>query len=141
EPDLLADARVPVRAPGARPDTPGEPPVEVPAAGADPTAVEAAMREWRASAHARVGCAGCHQPPGAAAWAWRPAVAVCGRCHGPEQASFAAGKHGMRPALGLPPLDPRDAHLPMKAAAHGRTLGCTSCHRDHAFDLRQAAEF
>lgn len=148
DPDLLTDARVPARQPlpvtAAAAAAPAQADLAamlaaVPAA--DAPAAQAATRQWQASAHARAGvlCAGCHAPAAGDSWEPKPGVEVCARCHGPERASFASGKHGMRTALGLTALRTDDAKLPMRAEAKGRSLGCTSCHRDHAFSLVEAA--
>jgi hypothetical protein len=146
DPDRLVQGHAPVRArPAGRPEpdlaTVTASLAIIPDAPADDRATHGATAGWLASAHARggVGCGACHQPAGAGPWVARPAAGSCAHCHAAEQASFSLGKHGMRPALGLPALRPEDARLPMKASARGRQLGCTSCHRDHAFELRAAA--
>jgi hypothetical protein len=142
EPDLLAGGRLPARKPPAEP-APGEAAlVTLTMVPADGTALEPATSEWRASAHARasVGCAACHEPPGSASWQWRPeAGPACARCHAPEQASFSMGKHGMRPAVGLPALEVAAAQLSMRPESRGRSLGCASCHGAHSASLREAA--
>jgi len=148
DPDLLAEPHVIARR--AAPEGAGAAAGEhvalatvlagVPSADAPPA--QAAAREWQASAHARAGvaCAGCHAPAASGgAWIEKPGLDVCATCHAPERASFASGKHGMRTALGLPPLTTDDAKLPMQAAARGRHLDCASCHRDHTFSLAEAA--
>jgi hypothetical protein len=53
--------------------------------------------------------------------------------------SFTQGRHGMRLAVGLDPMRPELARLPMLREAHGRALECQSCHASHAYDTRQAA--
>jgi len=45
----------------------------------------------------------------------------------------------MRLAQGLLAMKPGIARSPMKTLAHDKSLSCTSCHDDHAFDTRQAA--
>jgi hypothetical protein len=126
EPDLLPAPRT-LERPAPEPKAASE---GLPVGLAAPPALVA---RWRQSAHADagVGCAGCHAP-GAGA------EASCARCHAFEDATFRAGKHGARRALGLPDLAPADARLPMKAGAQGR-LGCAACHDPHSVDTRQAA--
>jgi hypothetical protein len=94
---------------------------------------------WAESAHASAGvnCSGCHAGP--AGWSDRVGVAVCGSCHAPEKTGWASGRHGMRVGLGLEPMRPELARLPMHTAAGGESLGCNSCHRAHRFDRRYAA--
>jgi hypothetical protein len=97
-------------------------------------------RAFLASAHARadVGCTGCHA---AGQTGWRDEVPTerCGACHDAERDSFFAGRHGMREATGLGPMQVSTARLPMKPEAAHRTMGCTACHGGHAFDTRRAA--
>lgn len=119
-------------------------------------------KDWLASAHARggVNCSGCHTPTKAASntssptWIEKPDHTVCATCHQPEVASFTQGRHGMRLAPGLfsstgtlfggkekkplTPMRPALARLPMKVAAHGTDLTCTTCHQAHRFDTRPA---
>lgn len=103
------------------------------------------LEEWFNSAHARAGvnCRDCHapaQPSGSrTAWQDKPDSAVCASCHEREQTGFQSGRHGMRLAQKLPPMRPALARQPMKPDAHGRELGCTSCHGAHAFNTRRAA--
>ena len=101
--------------------------------------------EWAQTAHARAGvnCTACHQPadtgPEGRTWQDRPGVDACARCHGPEAERFGKGKHGMRLAAGLSPMQPASARLPMQARAAHEALTCNSCHTGHSFDVRQAA--
>lgn len=126
-------------------------PVEVDSPGAEAAAGRAAATSaWERSAHARAGvtCSACHRADGKAdaAWTWRPdATASCARCHGDERRTFFGGKHGMRLAVGLPPMRPADAFAPQKMKpavqddAHEKGLTCSRCHDAHAPDLRVAA--
>jgi hypothetical protein len=121
----------------------------------------AAVTDWLATAHAAAGvnCSGCHVPQpkaqqGAAAWVASPGHAVCAGCHTHEAKTFTEGRHGMRLAAGLKsshaglwglskdtpltPMRPELARLPMRPDAHGRELGCTSCHAAHKFDAAEA---
>jgi formate-dependent nitrite reductase cytochrome c552 subunit len=97
--------------------------------------------DWLATAHARSGvnCSGCHRAAEGSAWVERPDQSACAQCHGAETTGFLAGKHGMRIAGKLPAMTPAAARLPMKASAHDKTLGCTTCHSAHRFDTRTAA--
>jgi len=114
-------------------------------ADAPPPMAAKHLEEWVGTAHARAGvnCRDCHapiQPDGArAAWLDKPGTAACAACHEREQQGFESGRHGMRLAQKLPPMRPELAHQPMKPDAHGRELGCTSCHGSHAFNTRRAA--
>jgi predicted CXXCH cytochrome family protein len=103
------------------------------------------LEEWAGTAHARAGvnCRECHsplQPNGMrAGWQDKPGATVCASCHEREQQGFQSGRHGMRLAQKLSPMRPELARQPMKADAHGRELGCTSCHGAHAFNTHRAA--
>jgi formate-dependent nitrite reductase cytochrome c552 subunit len=104
------------------------------------------LAEWERSAHARAGinCSRCHHAPAgeegnAAEWADLPGRDVCGACHEQEAKGFREGRHGMRLAVGLDPMRPGLARLPMRAEASGRELSCTTCHGAHGFDTRRAA--
>jgi predicted CXXCH cytochrome family protein len=103
----------------------------------------ALLAEWEATAHARAGinCGACHRERAAASGPWtdKPGDTVCARCHAEEVQGFQGGKHGMRLAVGLPPIRPALARQPMAASAHDKTLGCSSCHGAHGFDTRHAA--
>jgi hypothetical protein len=129
---------------------------------------DAAAADWLASGHAKAGvnCSGCHGPgtqDGAAqaakaarAWIAKPDHTVCATCHGDQATSFTQGRHGMRLAKGLmssraglwglfadrplSPMRPELARLPMSKAAHGREIGCTSCHTAHRFDTGSGAQ-
>jgi len=101
--------------------------------------------DWAQTAHAASGvnCRDCHQgskkEQGQASWVAKPGIDACVRCHEPEQRGFMAGKHGMRLERGLSPMRPELARLPMKQEAHGKELGCTSCHAAHRFETKRAA--
>ncbi len=99
------------------------------------------VRAWEHSAHAAAGvdCQACHQPRDAAAWVEAPATTVCADCHAPQHAGWQAGKHGMRGAQGLPPMQPVLARQPMHPESLDRELDCVSCHGPHAVDTRVAA--
>jgi hypothetical protein len=117
------------------------------------------MKDWLASSHAKAGvnCSGCHlvkkqldpglrrdDGRGAASnhdpvWVEKPDHTACAACHQSEVKGFLGSRHGMRLERGLSPMTPAMARQPMKADAHGKTLGCTSCHSSHAFETRKAA--
>ena len=105
---------------------------------------EVAVREWASTAHARAGvnCTHCHETRGSDGflrWRDKPGDASCGGCHGDERDGFLRGAHGVRASVGLLPLRPSTARLPMKAASHTRALGCESCHGAHGYDTKSAA--
>jgi len=102
--------------------------------------------DWLQSAHARSGvnCTACHEVPAGedqpAAWNDHPdQQQACGQCHGLEVDRFKRGKHGMRLAVGLPPMRAADARLPMRQDSGHLQLTCTSCHGPHRVDVQQAA--
>jgi len=149
EPALLPAARLPARDLRRWIEAAGKGLPARPLAAADadaPGPVDPAhRREWSATAHAAAGvnCRDCHAPAIAsgerAAWNDHPGPKACAACHEREQQGFLGGRHGMRLAVDLPPMRPELARQPMKADAHGRELGCASCHGAHAFDTRRAA--
>lgn len=105
----------------------------------------AKLKDWADSTHAKEGvnCSDCHQtkPPGGPTGPWKDKLdqKACEDCHKPESKGFLSGKHGMRVAQGMPPMQPALAKLPMKKDAQDKNLGCDSCHAPHSFDIRQAA--
>ena len=131
-PDYPSD-RYPVRPLAAR-DSDAPPDAHLDAAGS---------RDWLKTAHARAGvnCSACHTSGDEDSGVWRdhPDHTACARCHDLEVKRFERGRHGMRLAVGLPPMTPAQARLPMKADAATRTLECNSCHPAHRFDTRKAA--
>jgi hypothetical protein len=96
-----------------------------------------AIMAWAGSAHARnaVNCSDCHGPSGER----KVEVTACERCHQRELDGFRASRHGARLAVGLSPMQPKLARLPMKARASERALDCQSCHGAHAYDTQRAA--
>lgn len=100
----------------------------------------AVIKQWLMSSHAEAGvqCSACHQANDSA-WTDHPAHDACQGCHENEVDGFLAGKHGMRLAAGLAPMQPADARLPMREDAAHRALGCASCHGAHDFDTASAA--
>jgi hypothetical protein len=98
------------------------------------------IQQWSSDAHATAGvnCTSCHQPDGQP-WQDTVAISTCAKCHQDEEEGFLRGKHGMRLASGLTPMNPSMARQPMHAGAAHRTLDCASCHSSHDFDTRHAA--
>lgn len=110
----------------------------------DQAGSETLQRDWLETAHARAGvnCSGCHQPQAeneAGHWIERPDQRACASCHGLEVKAFGRGKHGMRLAVGLEPMTPALARLPMHAEAADTPLTCTTCHGAHRFNTVHAA--
>ena len=104
---------------------------------------EVVLTQWESTEHAAAGvnCTDCHGGARGSdrAWVMRPSLESCRTCHAGQAAGFLHGRHGMRISAGLGPMRPELARLPMRADAHDRELGCTSCHRAHEFDRRRAA--
>ncbi len=102
-------------------------------------------RDWLETAHSKAGvnCSGCHQIRNEqnelSAWNDHPGIESCQTCHGTEVERFKLGKHGMRLAVGLSPMTPKDAQLPMNKSAAHNELACVSCHGAHRFDTTLAA--
>ena len=114
------------------------------------------LNDWENTAHAAVGvnCNQCHidaanlkdpddelETASTKSNVWSDTVdhQTCGKCHQRELESFTAGKHGMRLPLGLPPMTPAEARLPMKSNRAHDSLNCSSCHSGHRFDTQFAA--
>ncbi len=104
--------------------------------------------DWLASSHAKngVNCSACHvnNDPETAGellgkWVEKPDHTGCQSCHDKEIKGFLAGKHGSPLALGLAPMTPDKARLPMKPDVHDKALNCSTCHDSHAPDTRKAA--
>lgn len=116
-----------------------------------------ALTKWANSSHAFAGinCSDCHeqttdnsspkdtatQPTATPTAAWISDLnhESCEACHRLETRGFLEGKHGMRLAVGLPPMSPKLARSPMHGAAAHAQLSCASCHDPHQPDLRFAA--
>lgn len=52
----------------------------------------------------------------------------CRQCHGRETSTWLGGRHGMRLAADLSPMQPQNARLPMKKESGHQNLSCASCH-------------
>lgn len=110
----------------------------------DEAATDSAITEWADSAHATAGvnCSDCHVPrvdDSPRVWTNQVDHESCRRCHTAEVEGFLGGLHGMRLDVGLPPLKPGMARLPMHRDALHRELNCNACHRAHRDDTRFAA--
>jgi formate-dependent nitrite reductase cytochrome c552 subunit len=103
------------------------------------------ISQWEATAHARsaVNCVDCHSAKTAAnvagGWQDKPALQSCQQCHELEMKTYQLGKHGMRLAQDLSPLDTGIARQPMKQNIQDTQHDCMSCHASHDFDVRKAA--
>ena len=102
------------------------------------------LSEWAASSHAKAGvnCTHCHASgPEGEPQAWSDSLTHdgCRSCHSSEVEGFLTGRHGMRLDVGLSPMTPGEARLPMKEAAHHKQLNCASCHSGHEFNTAAAA--
>ncbi|WP_323773904.1 cytochrome c3 family protein [Alcanivorax sp.] len=65
-------------------------------------------------------------------------IETCSSCHQPQTSAFKSGKHGMRISVGLEPLTPQMARLPMNKQAVNAHVTCNSCHKAHAYNRDQA---
>lgn len=103
------------------------------------------LHTWSTTAHAAAGvnCSACHDvkdpESGQISWQNKPGYQSCQSCHSHETKGFLEGKHGMRLAAGLSPMQPSMALIPMRADAAHLELDCGSCHGAHQFDTRVAA--
>ncbi|WP_455205321.1 cytochrome c3 family protein [Kaarinaea lacus] len=101
--------------------------------------------QWEQTAHAKsaVNCIDCHAPKTAAGiateWDDKPSMASCQRCHELEADSYKIGKHGMRQAQYMSPLDTSMVRQVMKSDIDDTQHDCMSCHGSHDFDTKKAA--
>jgi hypothetical protein len=106
---------------------------------------ESLVHDWAETAHARAGinCSECHYPvqknSDKRVWLDRPDHTVCQSCHTPQVEGFLQGKHGMRLAQDLSPMQPGMARIAMHKDSANEHVSCVSCHSAHRFDSRQAA--
>lgn len=144
EPDMLDDPHVPLLSHTVDPAKS----VSEPDAPVDARYDDTLIKDWKETAHAAAGvnCRGCHaqalEKGEPSKWhdnSPQLATQACEQCHQSEHAGFLQGMHGMRLAVGLSPMTPGAARLPMKADAAHRQLSCVACHDDHRFDTRYAA--
>ncbi|MEO0508914.1 MAG: cytochrome c3 family protein [Verrucomicrobiota bacterium] len=103
------------------------------------------LHDWSSTAHAAAGvnCTSCHEieepSTGQMLWHDNPGYESCQKCHEHETKGFLEGKHGMRLALGLSPMTPGMARIPMRPEAAHNELTCASCHDSHRFSTNYAA--
>ncbi|MEN1678946.1 MAG: ammonia-forming cytochrome c nitrite reductase subunit c552 [Planctomycetota bacterium] len=144
EPEMLDEQRVPERTLAAewKEENPEAKPLTVAEQDAPAEAAEDAelIRQWAETAHAAAGvnCTACHSGDDAA-WFDKPDHNACRGCHGDQVDQFTKGRHGMRLAVGLSPMTPGQARLPMHAGVAHRELSCVACHDSHRFDTAYAA--
>lgn len=114
-------------------------------APANINASKAINNDWLTTAHANAGvnCSACHMQSSAEGvkkvWVEKPDHNSCKSCHDMEVKHFTQGKHGMRLAVGLSPMSPAEARLPMKPDATDKIVECNSCHAAHRYDVKAAA--
>lgn len=98
-------------------------------------------QEWEADIHAAAGvnCMDCHSVVRGGGWVAKPGHTVCKQCHETQTEGFLSGRHGMRLAQELSPMQPAMARLPFKEAALHKTLDCNACHAAHNYDTHTAA--
>ena len=125
---------------------PKQPPLRLPDADApaDKTSNEELMNDWVETAHAMhgVNCSACHEEQSDTepnSWKNLVSAETCGTCHSTQLDTFKQGKHGMRLASGLSPMQPKLARQPMRQHASHQSLDCNSCHQGHRFDRSYAA--
>ncbi len=110
-------------------------------------ALEPILEEWATTAHAAggVNCSDCHRTVDEdvvskeVPWSDEVSLETCGNCHPGEVESFQLGRHGMRLAASMSPMQPSMARLPMHVDASHRELTCNACHSDHDFNSQKAA--
>jgi len=101
--------------------------------------------QWATTSHAKrgVNCEACHKgaEPNTpvAAWSDKPSELTCKSCHELELTGFYAGKHGMRLAQMLPPMQVSEARQIMNTEETHDALSCSSCHGAHEYSTQTAA--
>lgn len=101
--------------------------------------------EWANAAHAQAGvnCRSCHDRTSedgkVTQWQNKLTLDACRTCHPQEADTFLEGRHGMRLAMDMAPMEPSMARLPMHANAGHRQLDCSACHKAHRDDTQFAA--
>lgn len=102
-------------------------------------------QEWLKTSHANAGvnCTACHQTIDSegnlSMWKDKPSEDSCYGCHSIEVDRFKLGKHGMRLQVGLSPMTPDKAVLPMKRDVAHKELTCNSCHGAHNYNVTYAS--
>lgn len=117
-------------------------PIEAPDYNGQELALEADEEaKWLTTKHAQQGvnCSACHKEGTSEEWVKKPGIEQCKSCHGDESETFKQGQHGIRLAVGLSPMTPSQAQIPMHEEAAHLELGCSSCHSGHEMDTQKAA--
>ncbi len=144
EPDILETAKLPERQLASywQADNPDALPLSATDANA-PSEVEfedTLLNDWAETAHATSGinCTACHTGDNGK-WFDKVSHNACQECHESEVDTFLVGRHGMRLSVGLPPMTPGQARLPMNHDSFHKELNCSACHDSHRFDTQYAA--
>lgn len=98
------------------------------------------LTDWASTAHAAAGvnCIDCHGGDDGT-WFGKLTHDSCQACHEPQVKGFLASRHGMKMSVGLPPMTPGEARLPMNHSRFHSELTCAACHSGHRFDTQFAA--
>lgn len=98
------------------------------------------LNGWAATAHAEAGvnCSACHVGD-SGEWFDNITHDACRECHTEQVEGFLASRHGMRLAVGLAPMTPGQARIPMNHDSFHDELKCVACHGSHEFDTEYAA--
>ncbi|MBX2814025.1 MAG: cytochrome c3 family protein [Myxococcales bacterium] len=98
------------------------------------------VQDWSESSHAASGinCLDCHRSEDGT-WQNNLDHQACKRCHPSEIEGFMTSRHGMRISVGLSPMQPSLARLPMRTQSSHKTLTCESCHASHKYNTSHAA--
>lgn len=101
---------------------------------------EALLNEWATTAHADAGinCSACHIGDNGE-WFNNLTHDACRECHTTQVEGFLASRHGTRLSVGLLPMTPGQARLPMNYSSFHNELTCVACHGSHEFDTKYAA--
>ncbi len=109
-----------------------------------PTEIEVddiVYQQWENDIHAQAGinCMDCHSQTRGGEWIADPDHTVCKQCHEYQTEGFLAGRHGMRLAQDMSPMQPHMARLPFKETAMHKTMDCNACHSAHDYNTQTAA--
>ena len=91
--------------------------------------------------NAGIACGACHGEGeiGGEQWIEQPGIAQCQTCHVYETERYQMGRHGMRLAQGMEPVEPHHSALTFKLASEQVGHDCTVCHAIHVEPSRYAA--